>query len=220
MTIHQFSRNVIAAIATLVFSTSVGAQAIIFQPVNTPSPIPTMSVVGMILLSLVIVGVAIYFRRRQATLMSLALAALGLGLFASQNDVIRAAWAAGFLTTSFESGQTEALLNKGPGQYEVTNTSGGPIRITGFTGDGEACSFALGQRQEKIHLAALDVPLADLGIKLAQRVDDSVWRICPNGADQTCPEPPSPGCTINSQIAPGDKCYVVLQCNNILAQPT
>ena len=127
MSIHQFSRNVIAAIATLVFSTSVGAQAIIFQPVNTPSPIPTMSVVGMILLSLVIVGVAIYFRRRQATLMSLALAALGLGLFASQNDVIRAAWAAGFLTTSFESGQTEALLNKGPGQYEVTNTSDQPI---------------------------------------------------------------------------------------------
>lgn len=217
MKIRRTSRDCLAVVALLAYPHLAGAQAINYQILNSSAAVPTLGSLGLVLLSMLLLGGAVYFHRqaksKHAKLMSLIMGMLGLGLAVAKHDVIRDAVAnGGFLAGQFLSGQTVVQLGAGVGTYEITNNSGSTIQITGFTGEGDSCGVLLGQRQDKIHLAALDVPLADLGIKLAvEALPSSAFHICPHGA-ATCPNTPLPGCSINSQVAPGQPCYVTLTC--------
>lgn len=190
------------------------AQAINFQPIDTNS-IPALGSIGLVLLSVLMLAGALYFHRhaggKGARLLSWMLGLVGLGVIASQHEPIRNAWAVPALQASFANGSSVVPLSQGQGVYEITNNAGSPIKITGFTGNGDSCgSIALGASGAKIHLASNSVHLAATA--------GSFWNICPHGAPD-CPTNPLPGCVIDSVVPPSSTCYVSLECVNLLSAP-
>lgn len=217
MTTERFMRHVLTGSVACAFSPYAAAQAINYQVLNS-TPVPTLGTAGLAVLSILIVGGAIYFHRQarsqSAKLLSLMVGLIGLGVVATKHEVIQEAWAT-LSPREFTAGSTVVVL-PGTGIFEVVNNSGAPIRITGF--DVSSCnSINFTQRQEKIHLAALDMPLSDLGIKLAG-TSSGTWSYCAYGVpgcSDPAPTPPAIGCAIGSQVQPSLSCFVTVKCDGV-----
>jgi hypothetical protein len=185
------------------------AQSVTFQ-VQNPASVPALGDIGLMLLALLMLAGAFYFHRQARTgarVLSVILGLMGLGLVTAQQGSINVARAFSALTASFDSGSSVVPLDQGVGVYEITNNAGAPIKITGFTGNGEACGSIMNvtfKHGEKVHLAANN-------ILLAQEIPQSQWNICPHGED-FCPGTPIPGCSINSLVQPSGTCYLTLEC--------
>ncbi len=217
MTTGRLMRNVLAGSVACGFAPYAAAQAINYQVLNSTS-VPALGTAGLVVLSLLIIGGAAYFHRQarsQSTkLLSLMAGLIGLSMLAANRDVIQDAWAE--IQPQFTAGNTVVQL-PGEGTFEIINSSGASILITGFSGVGETCGTNVTQRFEKIHLAALDMPLSDLGIKVAVNNINGTLNICPHGAAgcPPAPTPPAIGCEIGSLVQPTLSCFVTVSCDGL-----
>lgn len=187
--------------------------SITYQVLLQGTPVPSLGVSGLIILSILMLAGALYLfrhaRDRKSRFLSLLVGLLGVGLIGINNKAIDQAWANGSpLLGVFNQGSTVVSLDQGIGMYDISNPGPSPVQVTGFTGDGDLCASLQEAllRYGKVHLAAAGAVIPG----------NSYWRICPNGVGD-CPPSPTPGCTIGSTVPAGGHCYVDLQCVQYLS---
>lgn len=192
----------LTALAASSASLAQSVPTVTYEVLRPISAIPTLSEWGLIFLSALLLGGAFFFFRQarggSSKLLSLVIGLVAVGVLSTNHDVIGKAWAKASWSVSFDQGRTVVNLDQGAGPYDINNPGPNPVRITGFTGDGESCLQPTGMLEQPIGPAQLNG-------------NGNYWRICPHGF-VGCPPAPTPGCLIGSEVPAAGTCYLTLSC--------